>query len=229
MGVPPLYDKEVHCPVCKNIFSTKKVRSSAIRIDKRDTDFCVYYKGVNPIYYGVFVCPNCGYSALESVFQEINPSGKKIIQENISNYWVQRSYGEERTIYETIETYKLAIACAQLLNQKRGILGNLCLRVAWMYRYIGNEREIHFIEHATICFEEAFLYESLPIGNMDEVSLMYLLGELNRRLKKYDESIDWFNKTVNNRAIKQKKKLDVQAREQWRIAKEAYRQQKEEE
>lgn len=222
-----LYDKEIQCPVCKNLFHTKKMRSSAIRIEKRDTDFCVYYNGENPIFYGVFVCPNCGYAALESVFQEISPSGKKIVLEKIGTKWTQRDFGSERDTYKAIEVYKLALLNGQLLNQKKGIIGTLCLRLAWLYRYIHEDRELDFIEHAANCFEEAFRYESLPIGNLDEVSLLYLLGELNRRLKKYDEAIDWFNKAVSNPNIKRKRKLDMLARDQWSLAKEEYKKQKE--
>ncbi|MCT4607398.1 MAG: DUF2225 domain-containing protein [Marinisporobacter sp.] len=222
-----LYDKEIQCPVCKNLFSTKKMRTSAIRIEKRDTDFCVYYNGENPIFYGVFVCPNCGYAALESVFQEISPSGKKIILEKIGAKWEQRNFGSERDIYKAIEVYKLALLSGQLINQKKGILATLCLRLSWLYRYIDIERELDFTAHAVNCFEEAFRYEPLPIGNLDEVSLLYLLGELNRRLGKYDAAIDWFNKAVSNRDIKRKRKLDVMAREQWSLAKEEYKKQKE--
>ncbi|TCO79508.1 DUF2225 domain-containing protein [Marinisporobacter balticus] len=224
--VEALYDKEICCSICKNIFRTKKVRTSAVRLEKRDADFCVYYNGENPIYYAVFTCPNCGYTAFESVFQEISPKDKKVIIAKVSNRWVQRDFGKERNVYQAIEVYKLAILCGQLLNQKKGILGMLCLRLGWLYRYIGEIREFDFLKHAIDCFEEAFRYERLPIGNLDEISLIYLLGELNRRLEKYDEAIDWFNKAVNNRAIKQKRKLDILAREQWRIAKEAYKKQK---
>ncbi|QXM05642.1 DUF2225 domain-containing protein [Crassaminicella indica] len=221
-----LYDKEIQCPVCKNVFHTKKVRSSAVRVEKRDTDFCVYYNGENPIFYAVFACPNCGYAALESVFQEISPLGKKMILSEISPKWVQRDLGKERTVDNAIEVYKLALLCAELMNQKKGILGMLCLRLAWLYRYIGEERELEFLGHAVNCFEEAFRYEPLPIGNLDEVSLLYLLGELNRRLEQYDEAIDWFNKAVSNREIKRKRKLDMLAREQWLLAKEEYKRQK---
>ncbi|QZY57376.1 DUF2225 domain-containing protein [Crassaminicella profunda] len=221
-----LYDKEIQCPVCKNIFHTKKVRSSAVRVERRDTDFCVYYNGENPIFYGVFVCPNCGYASLESVFQEISPLGKKNISTKLSPKWIQRDFGNERNVYKAIEAYKLALLSGQLINQKKGILATICLRLAWLYRYIDGEREIDFIEHAVNCFEEAFRYEPLPIGNLDEVSLVYLLGELNRRLKKYDEAIDWFNRAVSNRAIKRKRKLDAMAREQWSLAKEEYKKQK---
>ncbi|AOT72370.1 DUF2225 domain-containing protein [Geosporobacter ferrireducens] len=218
-----LFDREIQCPVCKNIFHTKRVKSSACRIEKRDTDFCVVYSSTNPMFYGAHVCPMCGYAAMESVFKDITPQGKKVIETAITKRWVQRSFGEERSVYDAIEAHKLALICGQVLNHKKGALGNICLKLAWFHRFINNEREREFLHHAQTCFEEAFLHESLPIGNLDEVSLTYLIGELNRRLGKYEESIDWFNKAVENPLIKRNKKLEAQAREQWRLAKEEFK------
>lgn len=218
-----LFDREIQCPVCKNIFHTKRVKSSACRIEKRDTDFCITYSSTNPMFYGAIVCPMCGYAALESNFKDITPQGKKIIEATITKRWVPRSFGEERDVHDAIEAYKLALVCGQLLNHKKGNLGNICLRLAWLHRFIKSQREQEFLAHALNCFEEAFLHEPLPIGNLDEVSLTYLLGELNLRLGRYVESIDWFNKAVGNPLIKRNKKLEMQAREQWRTAKEEFK------
>lgn len=217
-----LYDKEIKCPVCKNIFHSKKVKSSACRIEKRDPDFCVYYHSENPNFYGVYVCPMCGYAAMENVFEEINGQGKKIIEETVMRRWVQRSFGEQRTVYDAIETHKLALLCGQILNQKKGVLGSICLRLTWFHRFINSEREFEFMKHAVACFEDAFFNEPLPVGNLDEVTMLYLIGELKRRLGEYEEAIEWFNKAINNRNIKLKKKLEEQTREQWRLAKEEY-------
>jgi uncharacterized protein (DUF2225 family) len=63
----------------------------------------------------------------------------------------------------------------------------------------------------------------MPIGNLDDVSIMYLIGELHRMIGNYEEAVEWFGKAVSNPAIKSKKKIDAMAREQWRLAKDAYR------
>ncbi|MFZ5965607.1 MAG: DUF2225 domain-containing protein [Bacillota bacterium] len=221
--VEALYDKEIKCPVCNNYFHTKKVRTSALRIDKRDTDFCVYYSSENPIFYGVYVCPMCGYSALESAFHELTAAGKKLIMSSISSKWVQRSYGEKRSAQDAIEAYKLALVNAQVLSMQKGVIGMICLRLAWLHRYIQDEREETFLRFAAENIEHAFLHENASLGNMDEVSVLYLLGELNRKLGNYEVSIDYFNKAVGNREIKRKKQLESLAREQWRIAKDEYK------
>ena len=60
-----LYDKEITCPVCEKKYKTKKVKSAAVKVDKKDSDFCMHFKGENPLYYSAYVCPHCGYSSTE--------------------------------------------------------------------------------------------------------------------------------------------------------------------
>jgi len=75
-----LYDKNVKCPVCSTDYSTKKVRTRALRLIKQDEDFLPYYQGENPIKYRVFVCPNCGYAAYEDKYNAISDQGKEEIK-----------------------------------------------------------------------------------------------------------------------------------------------------
>jgi len=103
-------------------------------------------------------------------------------------------------------------------------LGTICLRLAWLYRYNNEEREKEFLRHAAECYEEAYRYEGLPIGGLDEISIVYLLGELNRRIEKYEDAIYWFNKAISHPGIKQKKNLELQIRDQWNIAREQFKQ-----
>ncbi len=219
-----LYKKEVICPVCKNVFNTQKVRMSAVRIKKRDSDFCVYYEGENPLFYAVFVCPNCGYAALENVFNDISLSEKKVIESKISSRWIQRDLGHRRNIEDAIEVYKLALLCAELSEQKKDRLGIICLRLSWWYRYLGDvEQEKVFLQYAVNCFEDDFRFDSGFSKNLlDEASMLYLLGELNRRLGRYKEAISWFNRTVSHPNIENKKGIELRAREQWQLTRESY-------
>ena len=220
-----LYAKTVTCPVCLNNFVTQKIKTSAIRIHKRDTDFCVHYLGENPVFYGAYVCPECGYAALESSFEDINPNTKKTVLDKISANWNKRDFGQKRSIHEAIDAYKLALLCCQLTKQKKGVLGTICLRLTWLFRTLGEEREQDFLKHAAQCYEEAYRYEKLPIGGLDEISITYLLGELNRRLEKFEDAIYWFNKAISHPGVKQKKNMESQIRDQWILAREQFKQQ----
>ncbi len=219
-----LYDKEVACPICRNKFSTKKVRTSAIRTLKRDTDFCVHYKTVNPYLYGVWVCPKCGYAATENKFNSLKKIQNDIIKENITKYWIKREYGDKRSIDSAIVVYKLALYEGNLLEWEKSYIGGLCLKIAWLYRYKENEEaEYRFLQHALECFDYAFSKERFPIAGMDTATLAYLVGELNRKLEKYEEAISWFQRSLKDPQIKGKRLLENMTREQWRLAAEEYK------
>lgn len=219
-----LYDKEVQCPICNNKFSTKKVRSSAIRTSKRDTDFCIYYKTVNPYFYGIWVCSKCGYASTEGKFNLIKKSKHDIIKANVTSKWNKRNYGGYRTIQESIICYKLALYEGNLLDWEKSYIGSICLKIAWLYRYKENkELEYRFLSHALKCFEEAFNKEDSPMAGMDSSTVAYLLGELNRKLENYEEAIKWFQVALKDPQIKRNRNLENMTRDQWRLASEEYK------
>jgi hypothetical protein len=38
-------------------------------------------------------------------------------------------------------------------------------------------------------------------GDLNNARLMYLIGELNRRLKHYNEAVKWFSRIINDKRI----------------------------
>jgi hypothetical protein len=202
-------------------FETKKVRSSKLRLIKKDEDFLAYYEGENPIKYNIFVCPNCGYSASENKFNSINNEEKEIILKEITSKWNKRSYGDKRTLDEAIEVYKLALYIGEILDYKKLELGSLCLSLGWLYRIKKNqEEEARFLGLAKDLFEEGFYNESLIGTNMDELKLGYLIGEINRRLGNKEKALKWFNTILSNPDLKTNPMLENMIREQWRLTKE---------
>lgn len=214
-----LYTKSVKCPVCKSDFTTSKVKSSKLRVEKRDTDFFTYYKGENPLKYSVFVCPECGYAALEDKFDKIKSKDIEVIKQNVSNRWVKRDFSSKRNVKEAITCYKLALYCGQLLNFKNYDLGNITLRLAWMNRLNGDKEEERFLKLSAELFKNAYFNEDIPSSPFDELSLAYLIGELYRRLGNNDEAVSWFSKVISNRAIKNNPRLENLVRDQWYLVK----------
>ncbi|KXZ39295.1 hypothetical protein SAMN05661008_00986 [Alkalithermobacter thermoalcaliphilus JW-YL-7 = DSM 7308] len=216
-----LYDKKVKCPICSNIFTTKKVRTSAIRTLKRDSDLCIHYKTVNPYFYAVFVCPKCGYAATENRFLSIKRAEIDIIKDNIMLKWTYRDFGGERGIDEAIVTHKLALYQADLLCKDKFYIGNICLKIAWLYRYISDEKmEDKFLRHSLDCLEYAFYNENYE----DKTYILaYLIGELSRRLKNYKEAINWFQIALKDNRIKNDRNIENLTRDQWRLASEEYK------
>lgn len=222
-----LYEKSIRCPVCNKEFTTKKVRTSAIRISKRDQDFCPYYESENPLFYGVFICYHCGYAALEGGFSNLKLDDKEKVMNIITPKWHPRSYGGKRNLDEAIEVYKLALLCSNVLGGKDSLVGKICLRLSWFYRYKeSKEEEKKFIEFTINSFENAYTGERISNDEYDEISILYLLGELNRRADNYSKAIMWFDKALSNPQIKRKRHIELKARDQWSIAREQYKKQK---
>lgn len=218
-----LYDKTVCCPICSTSFSTKKVRSRGLKIIERQDDLNVIYKDVNPNLYNVWVCPECGYSGTENEYVNFNPIYKKIFEEKIKSKWNKRSYCGIRSLKEAEESYKLAILVAQLLKKQKSYIGTLCLKLAWIYRDEKNEKkETEFLNHALVFLTQSYQEERLENSNIDEVTAAYLVGELNRRLGNFKEAIQWYSKTLEHPEIKKKRQLQLKTRDQWRLAKEQY-------
>ena len=217
-----LFEKEVDCPVCKNHFTTQKTRNRRLKVLKRHEDFFVEYEDISPIHYHVWVCPECGYSATESEFYEIRKHEISIIEKTISSKWTKRSYGGRRSLEEVENTYKLALAIATVLKKSKGYIGGLCLKLSWTYREMDSDKEKVFLENALKAYTEAYETEAMPIETIEEVPMTYLIGEINRKLGNYQQAISWFGKVVDHSEIKYYRHIKIKAREQWRLAKEAY-------
>lgn len=220
--ITDLYDREYECPICDKKFTTKKVRRSAIRLESRESDFKPNYNGENPLHYMVCVCPNCGYSALESEFNSIDNSKIPNVRKNIGNNWIKRSFGEIRDVDVAIETYKLALVSGQVSELKYSLMGLISLRLAWLYRDKGSVDENRYLSLAKVYYEKAYNEEYLDENPDNEIQILFSLGEINRRLACFDEAVKWFAKTLDHKDIKKKRHIEIKARDQWSEAKREY-------
>lgn len=218
-----LYAKRVTCPICGNQFSSMKAKIKSCKVKKKDEDFCTHYEDLNPMYYDVFVCPICAYAAPETSFDEITEKEVKLLKEAFSGRKVGRSFCSHRSLEDAIAVGKLAVYTAELRKANAGVLAGLCLKLAWLYRYKGDKQEEQFLNYALINYLEAFDKEPLPIGNLNEISMIYILGELSRRLGKLDDAISWFGKAVANPERKENPMIEKLAREQWALSREQHK------
>lgn len=215
-----LYSKKVTCPVCGEQFSSMKAKVNSCKIEKKDEDFCIHYEDLNPMYYDIFVCPSCAYSASENSFGDIAEMEVKLLKDAFVGRKVGRTFCTQRNLEDAIAACKLAIYTAELRKAKASILAGLCLKLAWLYRFAGDKQEEVFLNYALQNYLEAFDKEALPIGNLNEISVMYLLGELSRRLGKFNDAIVWFGKAVASPERGENPMIERLTREQWGLTKE---------
>ena len=215
-----LYTAEKTCVLCDKPFTVTKVRGRQPLI-KQDSDFCSYYQDVNPYYYAIWVCPNCGYAAQDTYFEEY-PAKANTIKEFLANRAVNVNFSGERTREQAIVTYKLAMFFADLAGMLNSRMAGLYLKLAWLYREgeQGTE-ELVALDKAREYYERSFLKEKMPIGNMSELTLEYLCGELLRRTGKLPEALNYLGKVVTNPRAKQEKRILTMARDAWDEARAA--------
>ena len=193
--IQPLFDRNMECLVCKQSFTTKKIRSRFIKVAEYDTDFCPKYAegSVNALYYNIYVCPHCGFAYSKDFSKYFAPGTKELIIEKICSNWVPHSFSEERTIDDAIQTYKLASYSATLKKEKHITLAGIYMRIAWLYRIKQDkEQEIRFMKLARHEYEESYSIGDYSGTQVSEIRILYLVGELSRRIGDNQTSYEIF-------------------------------------
>jgi uncharacterized protein (DUF2225 family) len=192
-----LYAKEFECPVCGKDFVNYITRKSKLRLKDMELDLKANYQMVNANSYDIYLCPHCGYAALASHFNRITDNQRELIISNIKPFFKPREYPAPLSLQHSVERYKLALYSAVTIGTKAGIKAIICIKIAWLYRDIGDkENELFFIKNARTGLEEAYRTEPFPIGNMDELTVSYMIGELSRRLSDFATASKWVSAVV---------------------------------
>lgn len=215
-----LYRKEIECPVCLKKFNVTKVKIKACKMERRDTDFCIYYETINPLLYDAWVCEHCGYAAQSDKFLSIPVKEAENLKKNLAPKWTKRSFEGERSLDAAIEAFKLILISHNFRNQKSSELAKICLRIAWLYRMKNDPREHDFVKFALRHYTDTYEKERFPVEKLDENTCMYMIGELNRRAGNYEESVKWFSRLVSSPDARRNPTLIEAAREQYQLVKD---------
>lgn len=192
-----IFDKSVVCPVCNNHFKTKAVKSKSPRILSKDSDFFIRYNIANPYFYDVWICNSCGYAAMKSDFEKLRSFRQELVRSNVTPKWKPREYPAILDANMAIERYKLALLNAVLTKMPSSTKAMISLKISWMYRFLeDSEHENNFLVQALEGFNDAYINEPFPIYGLQRDSLMYLLGDLNRRIGNDDEALRWYSKAI---------------------------------
>lgn len=212
------YKAKMTCPVCMNKFESTRVRSSSIRIQSIDDDFCQHYRSANPLYYEMMVCPRCGFSFnLDSSKTVLSAADRERVKLILQPVWQDRAkdYGGLRTWADAMEAFQQALYAleAGLMNSFK--TGMLYLKTAWLYRYEGmGEEEQKYIEKAISHFTEAYEKESFS-DLKAELKMIYLLGALNLRAGRLKESARWLDLVLRHPAKSMAPMLVEQTKDLW--------------
>ena len=213
--VDPLYQVEKVCPICEASFKLTKTRGTMVALST-DTDFCTHYADLNPYYYTIWACPHCGFAAHEERFFTLLAGARQQLKTFLSGRKVNLDLSGPRSWEQAVTSYKLAIFYAGIVSLPASHIASLELRLAWLYREKEMvDEEMEMMKRAVKDYEAAFMREQTPIGNLTEITLTYLIGELNRRLGNYDESLSYLSRVVSNPQAKNEKRILEMARDAW--------------
>lgn len=192
-----LYDRELTCPVCNSLIKVHTIKTGVNKIVKKHSDFYAEYSNVNPYFYDIIVCNNCGYSASKIDFSKIKKSEIDLVKSKISPKWVGKHYGKTYNVDVAIERFKLALLNYCVMESKSSKKAMICLKIAWMYRIKhDNDSETLFLKESLSGLEDAYMNENFPIYGMDKYTLMYLIGELYKRTGNPDNALRWFSMVI---------------------------------
>lgn len=213
----PLYQIKVTCSCCDSSFQTSRVRPSLKKAVKTDSDFCSYFKEVNPDFYVVRVCPYCGFASTENFSEKLSDKQKQAYYDKFGSQWQHRDYGGARDEADAMECYKLSLLSAQTVGEKERVVAGLLHHIAWLYRYKGNvEQESRFLGFALGAYIGVFENERDSLSN---ARLLFLIGELHRRLGQYNDAVRWFSRVIHDKNITDSAMIRA-SREQWQNIRE---------
>jgi hypothetical protein len=195
-----LYDKEVECPVCRTKVLVRTVKLSKLSVVSRDTDSMITYKDINPLFYEIWICKQCGHAANQNQFcRDLLREQIEAIKKNISSKWRSKEYPPIYDADIAIERFKLALYNAIVRKAKNSEIAFLCLKMGWIYRTKGDQvNEIKYLSQALIGFNRVSTNERFPIVGMDEYTAMYMIGELSRRTGDNKEALLWFGRVLTS-------------------------------
>ncbi|MFC5602587.1 DUF2225 domain-containing protein [Sporosarcina koreensis] len=223
MEVGATYVKKVDCLNCKEKFTTTKIRSRFVRVIKHEADFKPVYSDarINPILYNVAVCPKCGFAFTDEFSNYFAPGVKDEIAQKITSLWSGRSFGEERTIDEAIESYKLGFLSANVKKEKSLTMAGIMLRIAWLYDEMENlESAKRFRKVSRNLYTDAYTAGDHAGTQMSETRVLYLMAELSHQIGDEEAAIRNFSRVIENQRTSTEPHIIEMAKERWQEIRE---------
>ncbi len=186
------------CPISGTRFQFVRVRTSAVRPKERESDFHVRYEGVNPTWYGIVVCPVCGYAAYLDDFGAVDDAARTRLaadrEGRVSS--LARPLSGIRTLEDAVTVLELGMRCYEARDASGSRRAVLLHRRAWLEREAGNTTaERTWVGRARAAYEQAFESDK-RISEDAAARIAYLVGDLGERLGDLAGAAKWLETAV---------------------------------
>lgn len=215
-----LLDKTYTCPICDKKIKVKSVKTNVAKFVGTGPDLRPSHSNINVTKYEVASCNYCGYTALVKDFPNTTQIQRKLLREKIqANYKSHEEVPCDSYSVETaISRLKMALLCTVSKAGKESEIGNICLKINWLYQDLVDElseAEPDYEDKKTAYLAEAHnqamnayehlskarMEENYPIAGMNESTLDYLLSYLAYEKGEYQTSMQYLSGVVTTRGI----------------------------
>lgn len=215
-----LLDRTYTCPVCDQNIKVKSVKTNVAKFVGTGPDLRPSHSNINVTKYEVASCNYCGYTALIKDFSNTTQTQRKLLREKIqANYKSHEEIPCDAYSVETaISRMKMALLCTVSKMGKESEIGNICLKISWLYQDLVDElpeNDPGYEEKKTAYLAEAHnqamnayehlskarMEEDYPIAGMNESTLDYLLSYLAYQKGEYSTAMQYLSGVVTTRGI----------------------------
>lgn len=182
----------VQCPLCRYVFRAPSIKSY-VTIG-RETDLCPKFPGRaadNSLFISsaVTMCPACSFASQEEFDTlYLTPDERHDIEVRLGEDGLLQVF---RASPPPWLSFHAAEVCSQERDYRARDLGDLCLRASWVCR---KEREQPFESTFQLRAVRYFMraLENDGLYGRELSVTTYLVGELNRRLGRHREALNWY-------------------------------------
>ncbi|MBM7867473.1 DUF2225 domain-containing protein [Heliobacterium gestii] len=198
-----LFDKKTACPICNHNFDIKAIRSSKQKLKSVDADFRQHFHDFEPLWYMIWVCPNCYYANFNFEYTQLSEIVKKQFRTKPARLSFPRlpfQYSHPRTVDQVFTAYYLTLFFLQSGMPDPSRIAKVWLRISWLYDDVGDQDMSHFTALKALEFFRQSYYGTNRSTSIDQDQrLSILLGELSMRNEDYEEALKFFRGGIANR------------------------------
>jgi uncharacterized protein (DUF2225 family) len=222
---PALVDtRRATCPACGHTFAGLVFRSHMMRPTESESDFHQRFSTpANPYDYEVWVCPQDLYAALQGDFAELSDAHRsqvaELVGQVVTTQWAgeRPDFSAEWSLELRQRALELALAIYRLREAPPARLASVAHRLAWCARERGDAAsEARWLREAIRLYEESYT-RAESNDPKEDLRLLYLCGELARRVDDPSAAVKWFQHVLAHPAIKEFPMWERLARQQWSL------------
>lgn len=211
------YSEKYICPCCDSSISSSVVKNKFVDLDKNDHDLCPHYKNkeLNPLFYEIVVCPQCGYAYNSKTCEKLSQQAKTVINEKLRKMTKPSESCGQRNLDLALEIFHYTFLLHDDRNISHLARADLCLKIAWLYRYkkeSENEKKYIFLAQQRLMAA----YEEEKYDDPQNVLyLMYMIAQSYLYTGDSAESLKWLTRVIQHPQKDQSTELVGKAKEIW--------------